>query len=740
MRTPATKSPANGPDGIGTRSLKTLFLGALAGALLIAGFGAAPAIAAPTTMVDLGQASTYAALSGASVGNTVSAPGDPYTILRGDLGVKPNTAPTGFPPGVVTGSINVGNPAAEKAHADIAAAYAEIVARPGGVLLDGALAGTTLTPGLYRTAGAASNTTTLTLDGEGDPNAVFVFQINGALANAAASRVLLINGAQASRVFWQVNGAGSVGAGSEFVGTMIATDAVGIGAGTLVNGRAFALNGAMTLDNNQFYSAPPVVTIAGGDNAYTTDTTPTISGTTDVEAPGMVTVTVAGQTLTAMPTDGEWSVTSAILANDTYAVVASVEDGAGNPGSATQQLTVDTVPPVVTLDGGASVTTNDPTPTISGTSDVAADSRVRVTIDSQTLHALVQTGGKWNIRPDALSDGTYTVTASVSDPAGNEGTDNQELTVKTAAPALTIVGGASALTNDATPNISGTTGVAPGRVVSVDVANETLTASVAGDGTWSVTAAALSDGPHRVVASVSDAAGNQARTTQTLTVDTVSPGVTINGGATATTRAANPTIAGTSDAAPDTTITVSIAGQTMTTLLQANGSWNVTPASFDDGSWKVVASAQDPAGNVGSAEQTLTKDTTTPPEPAPDPEPDADPDTEITDAELKAKRKQRQGKRIKVKVRTSAGEAVDLVAKGRVKIKGKRKAFRLKPRRKSAEADERTKLVLKPARKKQHRKLLRALRAGKKAKARISVLFGDAAGNKHVLKATIKLR
>ena len=69
--------------------------------------------------------------------------------------------------------------------------------------------------------------------------------------------------------------------------------------------------GALTLDNNQFYSAPPAVAIDGGSTAYTTNTTPTISGTTDVEAPGHVTVTVNGQTLTATPSGGTWSVTSA---------------------------------------------------------------------------------------------------------------------------------------------------------------------------------------------------------------------------------------------------------------------------------------------------------------------------------------------------------------------------------------------------------------------------------------------
>ena len=104
------------------------------------------------------------------------------------------------------------------------------------------------------------------------------------------------------------------------------------------------------------------------------------------------------------------------------------------------------------------------------------------------------------------------------------------LTVDTVAPAVTIAGGANALTNDATPDISGTADVAAGTTVTVTLADETLTALVQAGGAWSVTAAALSDGPHRVVVSVSDAAGNPAGATQTLTVDTVSPVVAITGG------------------------------------------------------------------------------------------------------------------------------------------------------------------------------------------------------------------
>ena len=149
-----------------------------------------------------------------------------------------------------------------------------------------------------------ANTGTVTLDGGGNPNAVFVFQIGGALNMAAGAQVTLINGAQASHVFWQVNGAAAVGADANFAGTLMALTAIAVGAGTEFNGRALALNGAISLDSNDFYSAPPVVTIAGGATAITNNSIPTISGTTDLAAPGVVTVTIAGQTLTATPSGG----------------------------------------------------------------------------------------------------------------------------------------------------------------------------------------------------------------------------------------------------------------------------------------------------------------------------------------------------------------------------------------------------------------------------------------------------
>jgi len=132
-------------------------------------------------------------LSGVSVGNTVNAAEAPHTTLRGDLGVSANAQPAGFPPGIVTGATRVGSTAVQ-AHTDLETAYNEVAGRTGGAPLAADLIGLTLSPGLYSNAGAVANTGTVTLDGGGNPNAVFVFQIGGAFSMAASARVTLTHG------------------------------------------------------------------------------------------------------------------------------------------------------------------------------------------------------------------------------------------------------------------------------------------------------------------------------------------------------------------------------------------------------------------------------------------------------------------------------------------------------------------------------------------------------------------
>ena len=592
-------------------------LSALTAGLLVCALASASSAFATTAQpVNLGPAASYAVIGGTTVTNINA------TTVRGDIG---GSAISGFPPGVDVGTMRVGSADSAAANAMLAA-YTEVQGRTGGTAFPTGV-DPTLSPGLYTTAAAVAvpASDTVTLNAGGDPNALFVIQVNGAFGLGAGAQVVLTGGAQASNVFWAVTGAFSVGAGGSFAGTALASTTGTVGAGSLVNGRVFAET-TVSMDSDEFYSAPPTVTIAGGATADINDSTPTISGTTNVGTSGTVTVRIAGQTLTATPAnDGSWSVNPTILANATDTVSASTVDGAGNVGSATQQLTIDTTPPVITLDGAPTVLTKNPTATISGTTDAATGTLITVDVEGQTLNAvvngtpivetvgqqtltaLVQSTGKWNVTPAHMGEGERQVDASVTDPAGNTSTATEQLTVDTVAPAVSITGGANALTNSAIPTIAGTTDAPLGAIVTVTVADQTLTGAVLLDGSWSVTAAHLGNGAHVVIMTVSDAAGNQASASQTLTVNTVAPVVLITGGATATTTSFNPTISGSTDTElAGRTVTVTLAGQTQSAQVQLDGSWNATFTGISAGPWQAHAAVTDTSGNVGSATQTLT--------------------------------------------------------------------------------------------------------------------------------------
>ncbi|MCU1393198.1 MAG: hypothetical protein JWM34_1626 [Ilumatobacteraceae bacterium] len=574
----------------------------------VLGAGSALAVA-PAVPIDLGAAASYSVLTPAAVGNTASAPGAHHTTLRGDLGA--GGAVTGFPPGVVTGATRGGSDIAP-ALASLATAYADAAGRSPALPLVPDLIGVTLDAGVYGSAGAVANTGTMTLDGQGNPNGVFVLQIGGALGMAAASKVLLTNGAQASRVFWQVSGAATIGAGAVMVGTVMAHDAVGVGAGALVNGRVLAITGAVAVNDNDFFSNPPSISITGGASAITNTSAPTISGVTDVEVPSNVTVVVAGQTFSASVVSGAWSVALPLLANGTYAISASATDAAGNIGAATQALTIDTVLPIITIVGGAASLTNDSTPTVSGTTDVPAGSIVSVVVGAQTWTAIVQSDGSWNVTTTALADGARLIMATVTDAAHNSASGAQTLTVDTSPAVVAIDGGASALTNDPSPTISGTADLDPGTALMVVVEGQRLPGAVGAAGRWSVDSARMSDGVHYITVSTTDSAGNASQAAQALTIDTVRPIVTIVGGATFGTNDSTPTTRGTADVAAGSVITVSYPGGQLTTLVQVDGTWNVTPLALSNGTYVVTASATDTAGNIGSMTQAITVDTNAP--------------------------------------------------------------------------------------------------------------------------------
>jgi hypothetical protein len=200
---------------------------------------------AQAATVPLGTADSFAVLAGSTVINTGP------SVISGDLGVSPDTAVTGFPPGTVNaGTIHAADAVASQAKADLVTAYNDAAGRSSTATISADLAGRTLTPGVYTSASSLGLSGDLTLDAHGDPNAVFVFQAGATLTAGSASRVLLIGGAQPCNVFWQVGSSATIGTGSAFAGNILALTSISLTTGATLNGRALARNGAVTLDTN----------------------------------------------------------------------------------------------------------------------------------------------------------------------------------------------------------------------------------------------------------------------------------------------------------------------------------------------------------------------------------------------------------------------------------------------------------------------------------------------------------
>jgi hypothetical protein len=205
--------------------------------------------------VALGSASTYAVLAGTRVTN-VSGPG---TALQGDLGVWPGTEVTGFPPGTVSGTIHAGDAAAAEAQADLAIAYNDAAGRSTApVTVAGNLGGQTLAPGLYKsTSSLAVSSGDLTLDAQGDPDGVWIFQIASTLTTTSGRQVVLAGGAKASNVYWQVGTSATIGTGSVFKGNILAAISITMTTGATLDGKALAQTGAVTIDGNMVVANPP---------------------------------------------------------------------------------------------------------------------------------------------------------------------------------------------------------------------------------------------------------------------------------------------------------------------------------------------------------------------------------------------------------------------------------------------------------------------------------------------------
>lgn len=209
--------------------------------------------AASTPIVGLGTASRFAVLGGAGIANSGT------TTIKGDVGSFPTATTAGFGTVTLDGTNHGGDAVTQTAKNDLDTAYADAVGRTPttifGAIFD--LGGLTLASGVYNDPSSFGISGNLTLDAQGDPNAVWIFQMGSTLITTANSKVILIGGASADNVFWQVGSSATLGADVDFSGNLLAFTSITLTSG-VVNGRMFALNGAVTLNNNDISMPDPV--------------------------------------------------------------------------------------------------------------------------------------------------------------------------------------------------------------------------------------------------------------------------------------------------------------------------------------------------------------------------------------------------------------------------------------------------------------------------------------------------
>jgi hypothetical protein len=198
------------------------------------------------TMPELGATSGFALFTAGGAFNELGT----SSTVTGDVSTNAG-AFAAFPPGTLNGNKFLPSSAvAVQAATDVALAYSSL--NQGGAVINTVLDGLTLTPGVY-TTGAASSLSAdgvLTLNGQGNPNALFIIRIGGALATGSNSAILLTNAASLSKVFWQIGGQFDLGTNSIFRGTVIASGAINLLESSTLYGRGLTTAGAISLHNN----------------------------------------------------------------------------------------------------------------------------------------------------------------------------------------------------------------------------------------------------------------------------------------------------------------------------------------------------------------------------------------------------------------------------------------------------------------------------------------------------------
>ncbi|EPH9880139.1 Ig-like domain-containing protein [Enterobacter hormaechei] len=418
-----------------------------------------------------------------------------------------------------------------------------------------------------------------------------------------------------------------------------------------VNGNSASAGREYSVD-----ATAPTVTIdtVAGDNVINGSEAAAgvaISGTTTAEVGQTVTVNLGGNSYTAqVQQGGVWSINVpaadlSTLADNGYTVQVSVSDAAGNSGSAGKAITLDTTPPTVSFnvvagDDVINSVEHGQAQVVSGTATGASvGDKLVITIGSNQYTTTVDASGKWSVGVpasdiSALTDGTVTLSATITDSAGNSSTQTHDVVVNTASVALTVntlsgddvinaaEAGASLVINGSSAQF------ASGTQVTITLNGKSYTATIQSDGSWATTVPAadvgtLADGAsYQVSVSAQDSAGNSASATHTISVDTTAPVISVNtlsgDDVLNAAEAQQPlTVHGSSSAEAGQTVTVTLGGKTYTALVANDGTWTLDVpaadlANLSEGALTVTASVNDKAGNNGQTTHTLTVDTVAP--------------------------------------------------------------------------------------------------------------------------------
>ncbi|CZY62787.1 Ig-like domain-containing protein [Enterobacter ludwigii] len=451
----------------------------------------------------------------------------------------------------------------------------------------------------------------------------------------------------------------TVDASGNWMATVPSADLVGLKDGdasvqvsvTNVNGNSASAGREYSVDA----TAPGVTidTVAGDNviNASEASAGVAITGTTTAEAGQTVTVTLGNKQYTAqVQAGGTWSVNVpgadlTAMADNGYTVQVSVSDAAGNPGSADKAITLDTTPPVISFNAVAvddviNSVEHAQAQIVSGSATGAnVGDRLVITVGSHQYTTTVDASGNWSVGVPAsvissLADGTATLSATITDSAGNSSTKTHDVVVNTASVALTV----NTIAGDDVINAAeaGTSLVingssaqfASGTQVTVTLNGKSYTATIQSDGSWTTTVpaadvGALTDGGHYPVSvAAQDSAGNSASATHGISVDTTAPVIGVNtlsgDDVLNAAEAQQPlTVHGSTSAEAGQTVTVTLGGKTYSATVANDGTWTLDVpaadlAALNQGALTLTASVNDKAGNSGQTTHTLTVDTVAP--------------------------------------------------------------------------------------------------------------------------------